>query len=236
MLNSGFRREHETTRTELPPRVECDFLTGLDEQKIDAIFAAAHQKQTTANQTIVRSGERASELYLLRRGRIRYYKATKSGEEVLLYWLTPGDIFGLGSLLENPSNYLGSAEAICKCELYVWDHTTIRRLWHLYPRLGENALRIVLKYLKHYAERHVGLATQTAEQRLANVLLGLAQRTGKVGSNAVQIDATNEQLGSLADISPFTTSRLLSGWGRRGLVSKGRQKVFLHAPEALPIE
>ena len=33
--------------------------------------------------------------------------------------------------------------------------------------------------------------------------------------------ATNDELGALADISPFTASRLVSNWARAGTVSKG---------------
>jgi hypothetical protein len=37
----------------------------------------------------------------------------------------------------------------------------------------------------------------------------------------------------LADISPFTTSRVLNNWVHAGTVSKLRGRVVLRAPEAL---
>jgi CRP/FNR family transcriptional regulator, nitrogen oxide reductase regulator len=209
------------------------WLAGLDEQAVNEVLGSATTKQMPSNKALFASGDPAAHLFLLRQGRVRYFKPTKSGEEILLTWVTCGDVFGLGTLLKHPPGYMGSAETISDCELFVWDHLTARKMATLHPQLAENSLRIVLRYLKQYTERHVGIVTKTAEQRLAQVVLDLAERTGKTTSTGVQIDATNEQLSSLADISPFTASRVLNGWGQKGFVSKKRQRVFVHTPEAL---
>jgi hypothetical protein len=71
---------------------------------------------------------------------------------------------------------------------------------------------------------------------LAVTLLDLGHRTGRVLPTGVEIEATNEQLGSLADISCFTASRLLKEWERGGAISKVREKVVIHTPEALATE
>jgi CRP-like cAMP-binding protein len=154
----------------------------------------------------------------------------------LLQRLLPGDVFGLGTLLKHPPAYIGSGQTISDCELLVWEHTKIRKLANTYPQLAENGLRIVLHYLKGYADRHVGLITKTSKQRLAETLLNLGHRTGRVHRHGIEIEATNEQLSALADISRFTTSRLLSGWEREGAVSKTRGRVLVHTPETLIIE
>jgi CRP-like cAMP-binding protein len=49
----------------------------------------------------------------------------------------------------------------------------------------------------------------------------------------VEVDVKNDDLASLADISPFTTSRLLNEWERRGAVQKARGKVLIRCPEKL---
>ena len=64
----------------------------------------------------------------------------------------------------------------------------------------------------------------------------IASLTMSALSIGVQVDVTNGQLGALADISSFTTSRLLSGWERQGAVSKSRGKVLIHSPEALVVD
>jgi CRP-like cAMP-binding protein len=89
---------------------------------------------------------------------------------------------------------------------------------------------------RNYVERHIGLVTKTAEERLAETLLRLGNQSGEVHPDGIEIRATNDELAGLADISTFTASRVLSNWVRAGIVSKGRGRVLLHAPEALMID
>ena len=226
----------ERSTPERRSTLSCQFFAGINEGVIADIVAAAHPRKVTAKRTILTAGEKASHLFVQRSGTGRYFRLTKTGEEVVLHLLSPGDTFGIGALLQNPCPYLGTAEAITDVEMLVWEHTSIQKFAALYPQLADNALRIVLQYLKQYANRHVGLVTRTAEQRLADTLLNLGYRTGRTIPNGVQVDVTNGELGALADISSFTASRLLSGWERQGAVSKSRGKVLIHSPEALVVE
>jgi CRP-like cAMP-binding protein len=109
----------------------------------------------------------------------------------------------------------------------------MRALVALHPQLSENALKVVLQYLRDYANRHSRLATKSAEERLADVLLILGHQQGQVWGGRVELEATNEQLSALADVSLFTTSRSMSKWARKGFISKERGKVFIRTPEGL---
>jgi CRP-like cAMP-binding protein len=224
------------SRATLPAVGTSRFLEGLEKSAIESIVAAAQVRQIAAKRTILTEGEPASHLFLLRTGQARYYKLTKAGNEILLHLLLPGDVFGLGTLLKHPPDYLGSGETLSDCELLAWEHTSIRKLAKDYPQLAENALRIVVSYLKSYSDRHAGLVATSAQQRLAAALLNLGHRTGRVNPHGVEVEATNEQLSALADLSPFTTSRVLGRWKRDGSVSKARGKVLIHSPEALIVD
>jgi|SRR5580692_2710500 CRP-like cAMP-binding protein len=224
------------SRATLPAVGTSRFLEGLEKSAIESIVAAAQVRQIAAKRTILTEGEPASHLFLLRTGQARYYKLTKTGNEILLHLLLPGDVFGLGTLLKHPPDYLGSGETLSDCELLAWEHTSIRKLAKDYPQLAENALRIVVSYLKSYSDRHAGLVATSAQQRLAAALLNLGHRTGRVNPHGVEVEATNAQLSALADLSPFTTSRVLGRWKRDGSVSKARGKVLIHSPEALIVD
>jgi CRP-like cAMP-binding protein len=224
------------SRATLPAVGTSRFLEGLEKSAIESIVAAAQVRQIAAKRTILTEGEPASHLFLLRTGQARYYKLTKAGNEILLHLLLPGDVFGLGTLLKHPPDYLGSGETLSDCELLAWEHTSIRKLAKDYPQLAENALRIVVSYLKSYSDRHAGLVATSAQQRLAAALLNLGHRTGRVNPHGVEVETTNAQLGALADLSPFTTSRVLGRWERDGSVSKARGKVLIHSPEALIVD
>jgi CRP/FNR family transcriptional regulator, nitrogen oxide reductase regulator len=213
-----------------------NFLAGLEKRVMHAILAAAQIRRISAKHIITAEGDRATHLFLVQSGQARFYHLTKQGELVVLAWLVPGDVIGLVALLTSPLAYMASAEATSDCELLVWNRSVIRKLAARYPLLGENGLHMALRYLRDYINRHIGLVTKTAEERLAETLLKLGDQSGKVHPDGIEIRATNDQLAALADISEFTASRVLSNWVRAGTVSKGRGRVLLHAPEALMID
>jgi CRP/FNR family transcriptional regulator, nitrogen oxide reductase regulator len=219
-----------------PPAVQPTIFSGISEPDRELISSLAERRKVSAGEVIVRKGEKASYLFLLTTGRAKYYRVTNQGQEIVLWWLAPGEVFGLASLLASPPGYMGGVEAIEDCEIMAWRHKVIRNLAATYPQLSENALRITLIYLSIYSDRHAGLVAESAEQRLAHVLINLGLRTGNAHHDGVEVNITNENLGNLADVGPFTASRLLSGWERQGAIRKKRGKVVIQSPEKLPVD
>jgi CRP-like cAMP-binding protein len=132
-----------------------------------------------------------------------------------------------------PSPYLVSIETLKDSSMLVWDRATLRNLAARYPRLLENALLIASDYLAWYLADHVALISHTARQRLARILVCLAESIGNKSSDGFEFDATNEELASAANVTPFTASRLLSEWQRNRAVAKRRGKILLRSPERL---
>ena len=209
------------------------FLEGLCPLDLNVILAAAKQRHFASNSVVVNQGNPADHLFLLTRGRARFFFNTQEGKKVILLWLTPGEIFGGAALLSTPSMYLVSTETLKDCSMLVWDRATLRNLAGRYPRLLENALLIAYDYLAWYVADHVALTSHTARQRLAGVLVCLAQTIGEKVSGGFEFDATNEELAGAANVTPFTASRLLSQWQDNGAVLKHRGKVLLRSPERL---
>jgi len=80
---------------------------------------------------------------------------------------------------------------------------------------------------------HLALSCHTARQRLAQVLIRLAEVIGQRVPGGVAFDATNEELASAANITPFTASRLLGEWQINRALVKRRGKIILRSPERL---
>jgi len=155
------------------------FFEGLASQELEAVRLAATVRHYRASSVIASQGNPADHLYLLTRGRARYFYITKSGRKTLLLWLTPGEILGTAAILSRPSEYLVSAEAIKDSSFLVWDRAVIRDLAVKHPRLLENALIWCYGYLGWYLADHVALVCETARERLAQVLIQLAGVIGQ---------------------------------------------------------
>lgn len=206
--------------------------TGLRQNEISAILAPATKRRCNASEVIVSANERAKHLFIVRTGNIDYQVATSEGKDIL-WRLVPGDVFGVAAFLSDPMGYLGTAKSVFQSEVLVWKHQAVQSLSKAYPQLAENALRTALRYIALYAERHMRVVTGTAPERLAIALTSLGSRAGHALPTGLEIDVKNEDLASLADLSFFTTTRLLKTWERRGAVKKSRGKILIRCPEKL---
>jgi len=200
------------------------FLAGLPASAKKRILDSAEVRDFRSNSIIINAGDPATHLFRLRKGRVKYYRITQKGDEVLLWWVSPGEIFGMAALVTMPLRYIGTAEAVDDCELLVWSRKRIRQLAAENGQLAQNALTILTHYLSEYADRLVGLVSDTAEQRLAHTLLRLGHRIGRVQSGGVELSITNENLGSLADVSALRPAVSSSNGNAREYFEKAAER------------
>jgi CRP-like cAMP-binding protein len=221
----------EIRAVDVPSNTEL--LRGLDRREIDEILAAARLRRFRASSVITHQGDPADQLFLLWKGRARYFVDTPNGKKLILIWITPGHIFGATALAPPPSTYLASTEAVRNSIVLIWDGPTIRALARRFPRLIINAFHTTIDYLSWYVGTHAALTSQSARERLAHVLLGYAPSIGQKVSGGIELDVTNEELAHAANITPYTTSRVISEWHRTGAVRKQRGRILLRSLERL---
>jgi CRP-like cAMP-binding protein len=219
----------------LPAGLKSRLFEGIAQHDLAIIRAAATERRYLANSVITNQGNPAEHLFLLTSGRARYFFITEEGQKTLLLWLTQGEIVGGAAFLTKASKYLLSAETVKDSAVLVWSRATLRTLCMRYPRLLENALLMASDYLAWYFADHVALSCHTARQRLAQVLVRLAGVIGQKVPGGVEFDATNEELASAANITPFTASRLISEWQMSRAVVKRRGKILLRSAERLSL-
>ena len=215
----------------IPPSDEL--LRGFDRREIDSIITAARPRRFSANSLITRQDQAADRFFLLWKGRARYFFETADGKKLILAWITPGHIFGAAALTSPPSTYLVSTEAVRESVVLVWDGRTIRALAQHFPQLLKNVFLTSMNYLSWYAAAHAALISQTAQERVAHLLLGYVPSIGKKVTGGIELDVTNEELANAANITPYTTSRLISRWQRTGAIRKSRGKILLCSPQKL---
>ena len=215
--------------------VTSRLLAGVDPDDRQAIVAKSRRQTLHPSQVLFRTGERAEQLFVLRKGRVQFGRLSSTGREVVMGILGPGDVLGLACLLPS-SNYIGTAEALDHGEVQVWSRHVIQRFAHKYPQVQGNVLQIALAYVAEFADRLDELVSGTAAQRVARALTSLGVGIGTPSPSSIDILIKNEQLASLADVSPFTVSRLLKQWERGGVISKSRGIVRILSPENLLLE
>lgn len=217
----------------LAPPKNIKLFRNLASSEIEHILTAAKARRFSSNTIITHQAEPSDQFFLLWKGRARYFFETPSGKKLLLRLLTPGQAFGVAGMVPGPSNYLVSVESVQDSVALVWSDMAIRDMANRFPALLQNALRITSDYLSWYVTAHAGLTSHTARERLAHVLLGWAEVVGRKLPPGIELDVTNEELASAANISPYTASRVVSEWQEHGIIRRKRGKIVLCSARGL---
>jgi CRP-like cAMP-binding protein len=198
----------------------CTVLKGLREAGLpDGTISALcdHLRLTRAKRRLLLflEGNRASHLFVLRRGRVKLTKHDASGGEHIVEILQRGDLFGVEAVFGRDCGT--SAEALEDVEVCVGGRTEIEALLAAAPSFGISLARYLVERLDGARARQACLGTVGARARLAAWLLHEVGRRGG-DSGSIAHDLTLAEYGAVLGTSPETVCRTLGEFKRRGLV------------------
>jgi len=167
-------------------------------------------------------------VFILLDGWVKILSAGEDGRESILALRSAGDIVG-----EIAGVTTGQRNATMRAMV------TVRTLIVGYDRFssfldthqgGSHAYRHVMTYRWSDAESMLRIrAITNGAQRLAGLLIGLAERLGGQAEGVVEIalPLSQDELASLAGTSRATVARALNGWRKRGLIRTGQRRITL---------
>jgi CRP-like cAMP-binding protein len=208
-------------------------LEGLPAREQQLVLDSATIRRFAAGTIVTRQDAPADHVFVVLTGGVRFFYTSPDGRKFLLIWVAPGEAFGGAALLAKPNSYFMSCETVKESKILVWDRATLRGFAEKFPQIKDNALTIAAGYVEWYMVAHVALSCHSARERLARVLLNLSRAIGETVPEGIEIEISNEDLSNAANITHYTTSRLMSGWQRDRTILKRRGKIVLRSPENL---
>ena len=211
-----------------------ELFNNLTEKEVIRVIEVAHPHRVEDGAFFFLEGETANRCYVLLAGQVKLTQVTDDGQQVILGYLNPGREFGILSLVERV-DYLVSAEAVEKSRALYWDRAALDYIVDRYPRIVQNAMCIMVRQIREFQNRVRELSTQRVERRIARMILRLARQSGRKTERGVLIDLpiTRQDIAEMTGTTLYTVSRVLSDWGKRGLVQSKRQQVVITYPHGL---
>lgn len=209
---------------------------GLVANDLDTLVRLAQPQQLCAGERFFRQGEPATALYVLVQGRVRLSQVTLAGQQVIVRFAGPGEMFG-GVAALGVSEYPASAEALETCQALAWDGETMAQLIERFPRLARNVLQRMAARIQELQDRLREMATERVERRVARTLLRLIRQTGRKVEGGILLDLplTRQDLAEMAGTTLYTVSRILSRWEKEGITGSAQQRVIVRVPHALVV-
>lgn len=180
------------------------------------------------DQPIYFEGDPAGYLYVVAAGKVKLMRHTRSGKDVLLDLLEPGEFFGGLSPLANET-YAETAQAHTSvCTLRI-DKATFRSILTANPSVALGVLEITAGRLQAAHERVRQLSAYSVEHRIAFTLLKLAEKFGEQqpGRVLIQTPLSRDDLAEMTGTTTESASRAISQFQKAGWIDAGRQWVAI---------
>ena len=191
---------------------EQSLFANLNSDDFRLINQPIHDIAIEAHAGLFAEGEEGTHLFTVRKGLVKLVRYQSDGTQRIIRLIGPGDIAGLESTAG--SRYESTAVAITEVQACRIPAAVIQRLETESPRLHQQLVRKWHEALKAADDFIADLASGSARQRLARLLMRLAASQGQ----DMVLLPPREDVGALLGITTETASRAVAAFRREGLL------------------
>lgn len=213
----------------------AELFAGMSQDDIDAILDKSSMAFYPLRSWLYRQGETATEFFLVESGLVKLTQVSPGGDEILVRFVRPCQVFGYFSLAQTGPNIV-SASVISPARVAVWSRETAIHLFQRYPRASLNLFSIAVNDIVFFQEKIRRLLSEPVAARVQWALAQLADAMGETTRSGVLLpDIGHKQLAELAGTTIYTVSRELSKLQRSGILHKERGRIIILQSDKLVI-
>ena len=196
-------------------------LQPADRQRL-AEVARAHSYQKGS--AIFSEGEPSDFFITIVTGRVKVYKATPAGKEVILEIFGPGDPLGATAAYEGRP-FPATAVALEDTQCVFIPRAGFFALLEQHPSLVRGLLTSLTHRLVELTTRIADLSGARVEARFARLFLKLARDIGRPGDGGsfVPLALSRQELADLTGTTIETCIRIMSRWGKEDIVRTDKE-------------
>lgn len=183
------------------------------------VAAVARLKQYEKGELIFAEGDPAHAFIVIVTGRIKVFKSTPSGKEIILEIFGDGDPLGAVAVYEG-APFMASALALEPSQLLSIDHREFLRLLEEYPAFVRGLLSGLTIRLAELTRRLAELTGARVEARFARLFLKLCEQIGREERNGVFVPMplSRQELADLTGTTIETAIRIMSRWQKEDVL------------------
>ena len=193
----------------------------LDERDLAGLADELRAKEYAKDELIFHQGDESREVYFVRKGKVRIYKISPSGDETSIAIFSTNDVIGeLAAIDQEPRS--ASAKAMTPVSLLALSQGRFLYTMQTAPRFALNIARMLANKLRWTATFAESIAQFDAAGRLLHIILLHNEQYGEeleAGRRyQVNLGLNQSDLASMVGARREWVNRILSEWRRRGLL------------------
>jgi len=173
-------------------------------------------------------GDKPEWFHIVKEGRVKLVKHSDTGKDVILQVFAPGDMFGEISLFDHKP-YGASAQAMEPSTVMKLSRKDFLLFFGRHPFIATEMIMELGRQLRDAHATIKSLAVDRVEQRIAIILLKLAEKMGTSGKDGVllNLSLTRQDLADMAGTTVETTIRVMSRFTKTKLIKPVNGKILL---------
>jgi CRP-like cAMP-binding protein len=224
----------------MPASPIAEFLQGtpvfaaLPSREVQALASVAREEPYRARDYVFMEGDPARWFCLVKSGHVKIVRHARSGRDVVLELLGPGEMFGGVAVIERRP-YPASAQATEPSVVVKLPQDTIVALSEREPSIIREIALMIGRRLRGAHDSVKALASDPVEARLAGALVRLADREGSRTTAGVELPfpLTRQSLADMTGTTVETTIRIVSRWLKERVVVEESGRLVLRDVDAL---
>ncbi len=211
-----------------------DFLGQLADDERAALLKVAKRLRLARGAFAFRVGDAKQGTYLLLQGRLKFFRLTPDGHEVILWFCFPGEVFGMSEVPAAKGRRV-NVEACEDSEVGIVSDAAFNRFLDDHPDAARLCRRTMAARLGLLTNMLVNLVADDACARVAKLVLHLGLHYGDRQGDRIRlrIPLTHQDIAGMAGVNRQTVTRILGDLKKRRIVSLMRRGFCIESEERL---
>ena len=195
-----------------------NILSAQDRQQVLRELTETHYGK---GQYIFREGDPAEYFHIVKEGSVKCVKLSLDGKECTLKVLMPGDLFCCDAAAFDGACHPGTAQPMGDVSVLRMSKKAYFDMLRRNPDAAIEVIKYLGNRLNEAQEKAKILALDHADQRLASLLVNLAERSGIRESNGIRLSVrlTRQDMANMVGVTTETAIRIMARFKKDGLVS-----------------
>jgi len=207
------------------------FLSSLEPAQLKEVSKGTVRRRYKKGERIFSEEETARKLYMLCSGKVKIFRYTPDGKELILYILTPNYFSFIGAFnLLKETTFDFNAEALEDTVICTLDKHEFEDIIIKYPKVTLKILEEAYDRINKIESLVYRLSTNNVDAKVAGLLLSLIKDFGVEADDGIHLNMTmnREEMGSYAGLTRETMSRKLRSMQKQGLIEiQGNKKIIV---------
>ncbi|HHN66124.1 MAG TPA: Crp/Fnr family transcriptional regulator [Nitrospirae bacterium] len=216
---------------------QIEIFSPLTDEELEQVIHMFTIRSFKKNEIILYEEDTNEYMYAILTGRVKVFKTTPDGKEIILAVHGTGEFFGEISLIDGntePATVMAMEDSV----ISLISRKNFYTLMLKNEKIVQNLLLIMCQRFRDAWKKIQVLNFNNASQRIKILFMTLSEQHGRRVEDGIMLDLklTHQEIADMAGLSRETVTRVLDRWREEGLIKIIRRKHIKLLPEFLKMD